>query len=156
VEWNAYIDLYCERLIPGFWAEPLNALSNAAFWLAAWAVWRLWGKRKANNHNQLTSSGNPSTSNFHTQPKPDVRWDIYALLIMLVLIGSGSFVFHTLATRWASAVDVLCIALYLHFYLAVYAHRSLGLHWRWAAATFVQTLVHSSRVFRSQLNFAPA
>ena len=39
------------------------------------------------------------------------------LLAMLLLIGVGSFAFHTLATRWAGALDVLFIALYLHFYL---------------------------------------
>lgn len=28
---NEFIDIYCERLGPGLWAEPLNALTNAAF-----------------------------------------------------------------------------------------------------------------------------
>ena len=36
MNWTAYIDNYCERLLPGFWDEPLNAISNLAFWLAAW------------------------------------------------------------------------------------------------------------------------
>lgn len=35
MNWTAYIDSYCERLLPGFWDEPLNAVSNLAFWLAA-------------------------------------------------------------------------------------------------------------------------
>ena len=34
------IDLYCERLGPGLWAEPVNALTNAVFFVAAWAIWR--------------------------------------------------------------------------------------------------------------------
>ena len=29
------IDNYCERLDPGFWAEPLNAVTNAAFVIGA-------------------------------------------------------------------------------------------------------------------------
>jgi len=35
------IDLYCERLGPGLWAEPLNALTNLAFLLTALASWQL-------------------------------------------------------------------------------------------------------------------
>jgi hypothetical protein len=34
------IDLYCERLGPGFGAEPLNAASNLAFLVAAAFLWR--------------------------------------------------------------------------------------------------------------------
>ncbi len=109
MNWNAYIDAYCERLLPGLWGEPLNAVTNLAFWLAAWLVWR-----------QLRSV-----------PAPHGRcWDIHSLLISLVLIGAGSLAFHTFATRWSSALDVLFIAIYLHFYLAVYARRALGLRWR--------------------------
>ena len=36
-----YIDLYCERLAPGLTGEPLNALSNVAFFIAAWAILNL-------------------------------------------------------------------------------------------------------------------
>ena len=32
--WTRQIDIYCERLGPGFWAEPVNALSNGAFLVA--------------------------------------------------------------------------------------------------------------------------
>lgn len=106
MNWTAYIDNYCERLLPGFWDEPLNAISNLAFWLAAWVVWR-WRQREAPG-GMLSGSS-----------------DIHSLLVMLVLIGAGSFAFHTFATRWASALDVLFIAVYLHFYLAVYLHLSL-------------------------------
>lgn len=35
-----YIDIYCERLAPGLLAEPLNALSNISFLIAALAIWR--------------------------------------------------------------------------------------------------------------------
>ena len=35
------IDLYCEREGPGLAAEPINALTNLAFLVAAWATWRL-------------------------------------------------------------------------------------------------------------------
>src|SRR5690348_4120425 len=35
-----YVDLYCERLAPGLFGEPLNTLSNAAFLFAAWLLVR--------------------------------------------------------------------------------------------------------------------
>jgi hypothetical protein len=36
---TASVDIYCERIDPGFWAEPVNALTNLAFLLAAAFVW---------------------------------------------------------------------------------------------------------------------
>ena len=32
------MDAYCERVGPGLLAEPLNAVSNISFLLAAWAA----------------------------------------------------------------------------------------------------------------------
>ena len=120
MNWTAYIDNYCERLLPGFWDEPLNAISNGAFWLAAWVVWRGWRDWQR-----------AKVANLPIHSKAD-GWDIQSLLVMVLLIGLGSFAFHTFATRWAGALDVLFIAVYLHFYLAVYLHRAL--RWRWALA----------------------
>ncbi len=135
MNWNAYIDAYCERLLPGFWGEPLNAASNLAFWLSAWLVWRIWRTATIDIHdeNSLLAEVNRASLaiDFVATPAPrqQGRWDINSLLLALVLIGAGSFAFHTFATRWAAALDVLFIALYLHLYLAVYAHRVLGVRW---------------------------
>jgi hypothetical protein len=131
MNWNAYIDSYCERLIPGFWDEPLNALSNLAFWVAAWWVWRHLLRSKPSDRFAPSRAVKPRL------------WDLRTLLIMLVLIGLGSFAFHTFATRWAAALDVLFIALYLHFYLAVYAHRVLTISWPRAAWGIVVFLILS-------------
>lgn len=80
--WTATLDIYCERLSPAFWAEPVNALTNAAFVLAA-----IWGAVTARRRGV-------------THP---VAW----LLISLAgLIGVGSFLFHTHATVWAALADV--------------------------------------------------
>jgi hypothetical protein len=35
MDWLAPIDLYCERTAPGLLNEPLNAISNLAFFAAA-------------------------------------------------------------------------------------------------------------------------
>jgi hypothetical protein len=42
------VDIYCERTDPSFWAEPVNALTNIAFLLAAalaFCAWRRDGAR---------------------------------------------------------------------------------------------------------------
>jgi hypothetical protein len=38
--WRDAVDGYCERLTPGYWAEPVNAVTNMAFVVAAALVWR--------------------------------------------------------------------------------------------------------------------
>ncbi len=94
------IDLYCERLGPGLWAEPLNAVTNLAFILAG--VLLLVALRRA---------------------EPAVRRDpaIVALVVLLFVIGIGSGLFHTFAVVWAALADVIPIALFilLYMYLAL-------------------------------------
>lgn len=136
MRWNATIDAYCERLGPGFWGEPLNAISNLAFCLTAWLVWRGWHAQQLGHSAPRQVQGPPSRTGLAIGSKATSlstgaprRWDINTLLLLQVLIGVCSFAFHTFATRWAGAPDVLSIALYLHFYLAVYAHRVLAVRW---------------------------
>ncbi|MDQ2089466.1 ceramidase domain-containing protein [Marimonas arenosa] len=70
---------------PGFWAEPWNAVSNAAFLLAA-----LWGWIEARRTGAVGG--------------------VTLLLIALAaLIGVGSFLFHSFATAWSGLADVLPI-----------------------------------------------
>lgn len=85
---NGFIDIYCERTAPGFWDEPLNAATNAAFLLAAFCAFRLARRERA------------------------LRWEIAALLLLLCAIALGSFAFHTLATPAAQMADVLPILLF--------------------------------------------
>jgi len=40
----AAVDHYCERTSSAFDAEPLNALTNAAFLVAAWGAWHFFSK----------------------------------------------------------------------------------------------------------------
>lgn len=93
------IDLYCERLGPGFWAEPINAFTNLAFVVAAFAAWRLADQDR-------------STST------------ISSLLIgLMVAIGVGSGLFHTVATGWTRVLDVIPILLFQVTYLWFYGRR---------------------------------
>lgn len=103
----APIDAYCERLGPAFWAEPVNALTNAAFLLAALLMWR-------------RAAGVPMGR---------------ALAAMLGAIGVGSFLFHTFANGLTAALDVTPILGFILLYLFAANRDLLGLSgWRaWAA-----------------------
>ncbi|KMO36831.1 hypothetical protein VQ02_14795 [Methylobacterium variabile] len=92
---------YCERTGPEFFAEPLNAASNAAFVVAAILLLR----RRAG--------------------PPDPVADGFALLVGV--IGLGSALFHTLAVQWAMLADVIPIALFIHAYVFLALRRFLGL-----------------------------
>jgi Ceramidase len=89
MNWSRPIDAYCERLGPAFWAEPVNALTNLAFILAALILWR------------------------RTAGLPLAR----ALCVLLFIIGIGSFLFHTRATLWAGIADTAPIGLFILTYL---------------------------------------
>lgn len=99
MNWLGELDLYCERTGPGFFEEPLNAVSNAGFVLAAWLVWR-------------KGRGRP--------------WDFRVMALLIVLIGVCSVIFHMFAMRWAAALDTAAIALFIWFYLQRVLVRAAG------------------------------
>ena len=88
---NTYIDGYCERLEPGLWAEPWNAVTNLAFIVAAAIMFM-----------------NPDTRRYPIT---------VALCVLLFAIGVGSGLFHTFATRLTAIADVTPIALFVLTYL---------------------------------------
>lgn len=94
---------YCERLSDAFWAEPLNAISNAAFLLAALAAWLL----------------------LRRQGRRD--WPAEALTALVGFIGVGSFLFHTMPQRWTLLADVVPIQLFALCYFGLALNRFLGL-----------------------------
>jgi hypothetical protein len=105
MDWSRPIDLYCERTDPSFWAEPVNAISNAAFLIvaiAAFAQWRRAGTR-------------------------DIP--VLLLILLIAVIGIGSFIFHTVATSGAELADTSPIALFIYAYLALALRRFLKFGW---------------------------
>jgi hypothetical protein len=102
------IDLYCERLGPDFWAEPVNALSNLAFIVAAIWAWR------AQNRRQLVAQ--------------DLRW----LTLSMGGIGLCSLAFHTMGQRWAAWLDSISILVFLLGFASTWAQRVYG--WSWSRA----------------------
>lgn len=101
MDWTTPVDGYCERLDAAFWAEPVNAATNAAFLVAA-LVMAL----------RLRGSDLP------------VAW---ALVGILAATGIGSFLFHTFARPWAGVADSVPILLFILTYLYAATREFLGL-----------------------------
>lgn len=91
MDWTREIDGYCERLSSAYWAEPINAVTNAAFLVAAFIMWR-----------RVRGQGMPLAD---------------LLVAILALIGIGSFLFHTHAQVWAAMADVAPILMYILVYI---------------------------------------
>ncbi len=98
------IDAYCERVDASLWSEPLNAVSNAAFIIAALAALGLWLRRGR--------SDAPA----------------FALILVAFAVGLGSLAFHTVATVGASLADVIPIAVFIYgtFFLAMRRYLGFG------------------------------
>ncbi len=86
------------------WSEPINAVTNLAFLIAALIMWR------------------------RTAGVTGAR----VLCVILFAIGVGSGLFHTLATVWASLSDVAPIGMFILTYLFLVNRDVLGLP-LWAA-----------------------
>lgn len=126
--WNDQIFRYCERgADPGFWAEPLNAVTNGAFILAAiaaaWELGRLDRERRSSAAIGLTA--------------------------LVAVIGVGSFLFHTYATRWSSYADTIPIGIFMLAYLAFALRALVRLPWIGVAvgiALFIAALNYAGTV----------
>ena len=131
------MDVYCERVGPGLLAEPLNAVTNASFLLAAWAAWVL-----AERGGSLS---------------PRVR----VLVALAASVGVGSILWHTLATPWALVLDTVPILFFIVWYVWLYTRDVLELRPRSAvasvavflAATFVA--LRYSHVLHGALVYTP-
>jgi hypothetical protein len=93
MNWLEPIRNYCERTSDLLWSEPLNAITNLSFLIAAWLLWKRY-----------------KASATHDRP--------LAIMITLVaIVGIGSSLFHTFANRLTMLADVIPIALFTFFYL---------------------------------------
>ncbi len=110
----ARIDLYCERTDPSFWSEPLNALTNLAFLIAAILV-----------------------VNRARRERGRLAWDAALLAALTALVGAGSFLFHTFATVWGRWLDLVFIAAFVYVLLALCLVRFARLGWRGVLAGLV-------------------
>ena len=99
MNWFETIDGYCERIDASFWSEPLNAVTNVVFLMAA-----IWVLRRKELNNKAR-----------------------ALAFILGMIGIASFLFHSVATAWAGALDALFILLFTLLYIFIASEDFLGL-----------------------------
>ena len=99
MNWFEAVDGYCERIDASFWSEPLNAVTNVIFLMTA-----IWVLRRDGLNNKAR-----------------------ALAFILGMIGIASFLFHSVATAWAGALDVLFILLFTLLYIFVATEDFLGL-----------------------------
>ena len=102
---SQHVDIYCERLSADFWGEPLNAVTNLAFILAAVFAYMLYRRAYIKAR------------------------DILALISMAATVGIGSFIFHTIATQDAALADIIPIIIFIHFSVFVIFTRVFALRW---------------------------
>jgi hypothetical protein len=140
MDWSTPIDLYCERTDASFWSEPANALTNVAFLIAAAAAFSTW--RRAGGRD----------------------WPALALIVIVVAVGIGSFIFHTMATRGALLADVIPIAVFIYAYLLLALRRFLHLPLAISAAIVVAYIAGAQalsrlappRAFNGSIDYLPA
>src|SRR5918998_1910094 len=97
------MDAYCERVGAGLLAEPLNAVSNISFLLAAWAAWVL-AKRTG-----TLSAG------------------VRALIAIGVSVGIGSILWHTYPTMLTLTLDSVPILIFISWYIWLYTRNVIGM-----------------------------
>lgn len=122
MNWQEPVIDYCERLDGRFWSEPLNAMSNAAFLIAAGAAYALLRRRGR--------SDAPAA----------------ALIAVTATVGVGSFIFHTIATRGAMLLDVIPIAVFIYGYFLLALRRFFRLAPLPAAVTTIAFGIASTLV----------
>lgn len=125
MDWNRPIDIYCERMDASFWAEPLNAISNIAFVIAA-IIALIQYRRSANRYIETP-----------------------ILIALLGIIGIGSFLFHTVATFWAMLADIFPILFFQIAAIWAYLRHLIGtkMVWRFVLIALFVGLSQSASEF---------
>lgn len=126
MEWAAQFDNYCERTDLSYWSEPVNAVTNLAFILAALVMWKRSGQ--------------------NTGAK--------VLCVILFVIGAGSYLFHTFATAWAALADTAPIGLFILTYLFLVNKNVVSWPW-WVAALGTAAFIPYAAILVPFLNQIP-
>jgi hypothetical protein len=117
---------YCERgLDPAFWAEPLNAITNGGFILAALAGAALIVK---------------------SPPAERSAWPVFFVL-NFIAIGVGSFLFHTVPNATTVAADTGPIGVFMLTYLVYALRRFAGAPWLVVAGAIAAFLAAMAMAF---------
>jgi hypothetical protein len=117
---NHHVRLYCERTSAELWGEPFNTLSSLGFLIAAWMLWHIYRDYRR-----------------QVGPTPEIP----ILIAIVALIGIGSALFHSVATKGMVLFDVIPIAFFVFFYLYVFSRLLLGFGYLGSAGLFVALAV---------------
>lgn len=90
------IDFYCERTDPSYWAEPINAISNISFILAG-AYFLFIDKEEIKR-------------------ECGCKWTKFFAWLSII-VGIGSYLFHTHANQWSLIADVGPITVFIGTFL---------------------------------------
>ena len=110
MNFGEHVFLYCERgTSEALLAEPINAVSNAAFLLAALVGFQLvlW------------------------RPPEERNADQFLLPVLVLFIGLGSLAFHLYADQGTALADVLPISVFMLVYFGFALNRFLGVRPAW-------------------------
>lgn len=124
-----HVFLYCERgTNEALSAEPINAISNTGFFLAALIFWQLvlW------------------------RPREERSVDHYLFVALVFLIGLGSLAFHLYADEGSALADIIPIALFMLVYLGFALNRFLAVPPGWTvllAVTFTLLVGAAGHVY---------
>jgi hypothetical protein len=97
------MDVYCERVGLGFFAEPLNAITNVSFLIAAWLAWML-----------ASRTGTLSTA-------------MKVLITLGAATGIGSILWHTMPNSLTFWLDIIPILLFIMAYIWLHTRSVLRL-----------------------------
>jgi Ceramidase len=104
MDFFAPLDQYCERTAVGLWNEPFNLFSNLGFIIGGLLIFRAL---KSTHYKQR-------------QPYSQL------LATMMILIGIGSALFHSLANVWSMWADVIPIGVFVITYLILFFRYTAG------------------------------
>ena len=116
---------YCERTSAAFWAEPLNAVTNAGFIVAALAGIALIARRP---------------------PYERSLWHAF-FVADFIAIGIGSFLFHTMPGKGTELADIGPIGLFMLTYLVYAIRRFAGATWFFTAAAIAAFIAAMAMAF---------
>ena len=115
-------DIYCERTGPEFWSEPVNAFTNISFILSS-VFLSIYLLRKKPCSGDL------------------VNW---VFIILIFLIGLGSWSFHTLANLFSLLSDVIPIGVFIILYTWFAFQRLLFINWYFPYIAVLGVLIASA------------
>lgn len=121
---------YCERTGNTLLAEPLNLLSNLAFFVSAFFVYRLYKSKKI------------------------ARLKYWFLLFLLLLIGIGSSLWHSLRTPLTLALDAVPIFIFFLSFIYLLLRKLLGSNLKALVSVLIFFLIQVgvSYIFPTVLN----